>query len=142
MNNVLEIDIAWGGYYACTSKDSDGFSIIRLLDFNRDAYHASLYSEGFKEFPSPEDVMKLTPFIGHAPIDAKGLLNYESISLIDRKPLTQSDLEGYMYYLAEFEVSENERKELTESLISFSKDTPLALRLYISDNELQIEERV
>ncbi len=142
MTKKIDFDLAWGGYYVCSEKDSDAFSVIRILDFNRDAYHASLYDESFDDIPSAIDIEKLSPFIGHAPIDAKGLLKYEMLTLIDRKPLTRSDLEGYMYYLAEFDVSEDEREELTNSLINFSNEKPMALSLYLSEGELQIEERV
>ena len=60
--------------------------------------------------------------------------------LIDRKPLTPYDLEGYMYYLEEFDVPESKRTELTNSLIDFSNDNPVPLRIYISNGEFQIEE--
>ena len=142
MSDVLDIDVVWGGFYACASQDSDEISVIRLVDFNRDAYHATLFNERFDDIPGPEAIEELSPFVGHVPIDARGLLNYETIALIGRKPLTQSDLSGYMYYLAEFEVSEDEREELADSLIAFSNDAPLALRLYLSEGELQIEERI
>jgi len=135
------IDLAWGGFYACTSADKPEVSIIRLLDFNLDAYHAALFDESFEEIPHATDVETLSPFVGHVPVDARGLLNNEAIVLICRKPLTRSCLEGYMYYLEEFEVPEDEREELMNSLIDFSKDDPLKLRLYLSNGVLQIEER-
>ncbi|MBJ7555536.1 hypothetical protein [Marinomonas spartinae] len=141
MSNYLDIDLAWGGYYACASKESDEISIIRLLDFNREAYHACLFDESFDKTPGPEVVDELSAFVGYAPIDARGLLNYGSVVLIGSRLLTRDDLEGYLYYLEEFGVPEDEREELVESLIAFSKDKPLALRLSLSDGELQIEER-
>ena len=116
-------------------------SIIRLLDFNRDAHHAILFDESFEEIPRAAAVETLSPFIKHVPLDARGLLNIEAMVLIGRKPLTRSCLEGYMYYLEEFEVPEDEREGLMNSLIAFSKDDPLKLRLYLSNGELQIEER-
>lgn len=141
MSDFLDIDLAWGGYYACTSDDSNEISIIRLLDFNRETYHACLFDESFDKTPGPEVIDELSAFVGHVPIDARGLLNNDSVVLIGSRPLTRNDLEGYMYYLAEFEVPEDEMEELAESLIAFSKDQPLALRLSLSDGELQIEER-
>ena len=141
MSEYLDIDLAWGGFYARTFADQSEVSIIRLLDFNRDAYHVALFDESFAEIPRAAAVETLSPFIRHAPLDAKGLLNIEAMVLICRKPLTRSCLEGYMYYLEEFEVPEDEREELMNSLIAFSKDDPLKLRLYLSDGELQIEER-
>lgn len=141
MSDLLDIDLAWGGYYACVARDSAEVSIIRLLDFNRDAYHASLFSERFDEIPEPDVVESLKPFIGHVPVDARGLLNLETMVLISRKPLTQSDLYGYMFYLEQFEVPEAERDELAKSLMALSNEAPMALRLSISNDELQIEER-
>ncbi len=141
MSEYLDIDLAWGGIYACTSADESEISIIRLLDFNRDAYHAALFDETFEEIPPDDAVETLSPFIGHVPIDAKGLLNNEKMVLICRQPLTRNCLEGYMYYLEEFEVPEDEREELMSSLIAFSKNDPLQLRLCLSNGELQIEER-
>jgi hypothetical protein len=142
MTELLDFDLAWGGYYACVSRNSAEVSIIRLLDFNRDAYHASLFSERFDDIPEPGVVESLKPSIGHVPVDARGLLNLETMVLISRKPLTESDLYGYMFYLEEFEVPEAERDELAKSLMAFSSETPMALRLSISDDELQIEERL
>ena len=37
MSESLDIDLAWGGFYACASAEDSGYSIIRLLDFNRNA---------------------------------------------------------------------------------------------------------
>ena len=141
MNEYLDIDLAWGGFYARTFADQSEVSIIRLLDFNRDAYHAALFDERVEEIPRAAAVETLSPFIRHVPLDARGLLNIEAMVLIGRKPLTRSCLEGYMYYLEEFEVPEDEREGLMNSLIAFSKDDPLKLRLYLSNGELQIEER-
>lgn len=141
MNEYLDIDIAWGGYYAAVSKDSDNTSVFRLLDFNRDAYHIAIYEETFDVIPSKEEISALSPYIGHAPIDAKGLLNYKQLTLIDSKPLTKEDLLGYMYYLEEFEVSAEDREKLSQSLISFSKEPALKLRLSIDNGELQIKQR-
>jgi hypothetical protein len=141
MSEYLDIDLAWGGFYACTSAEDSKISVIRLLDFNRDAYHAAIFDKTFEEIPGADTVEALSPFIRHAPIDARGLLNYKSMFLICRKPLTRDCLEGYMYYLEEFEASEDDREELMNSLIAFSKDDPLKLKLYLNNNELQIEER-
>lgn len=141
MSEYLDIDLAWGGFYARTSADESEISIIRILDFNRDTYHVALFDESFEEIPGTDVVEALSPFIGHVPIDAKGLLNNDTMVLICRKPLTRDCLEGYMYYLEEFEVPEDEREELMDSLIAFSRDNPLKLRLYLSNDELQIEER-
>jgi hypothetical protein len=141
MSELLDIDLAWGGFYACISAEYPDISIIRLLDFNRDSYHATLFNKTFEEIPGAEVVEALSPFIHHAPIDAKGLLKNERMVLLCRKVLTRDCLEGYMYYLEEFGVPEDEREELTRSLIAFSKDEPLKLRLHVSNDELQIEER-
>ena len=142
MDKYLDIDLAWGGFYACTSVDESKVSIIRLLDFNRNAYHAALFSETFEEIPCADIVKELSPFVGHAPIDARGLLNYESMVQICRKPLTEDCLEGYMYYLDQFEVPEDEREELRNTLMAFSQDDSLKLRLFIENDELQIAERI
>ena len=141
MSESLDIDIAWGGFYACTSPDESVFSVIRILDFNQDAYHVALFSETFEKIPSTDVVEALSPFVGHAPIDAKGLLNYKTMELICTKSLTRNSLEGYMYYLEEFGMLEEERDQLTNSLIAFSNDVPLKLKLSIINGELQIEER-
>jgi len=141
MNEVLDIDLAWGGFYAGISKDNGEISVFRLLDFNQNAYHIAIYKEDFQHIPSEKEILSLSPYIGHAPIDSKGLLNYEKITLINTKQLTSEDLVGYMYYLEEFEVSEKERKELSQSLINYSKEPPLKLRLAIVEGELQISER-
>ena len=39
MNELLDIDLAWGGFYAGISKDSGEVSVFRMLDFNQNAYH-------------------------------------------------------------------------------------------------------
>jgi len=141
MNELLDIDLAWGGFYAGISKDSGEISVFRMLDFNQNAYHIVIYKENFQHIPSEKEILSLSPYIGHAPIDSKGLLNYDKITLINTKQLTSEDLIGYMYYLEEFEVSEKERKELSQSLINYSKEPPLKLRLAIVKGELQVSER-
>jgi hypothetical protein len=142
MTDYLYIELAWGGYYACTSYDSDEVTIIRLLDFNIDAYHAALFSEKFDTVPGSNEIEALSPSVHHVPVDARGLLNNKTIDLVSRKSLTRDDLEGYMYYLEQFEVPDEERKDLADSLIAYSNDHALSLRLSILDGELQIEERI
>lgn len=141
MDTSLDIDIAWGGYYSSLEEDGGKYTIFRLLDFNQDAYHVALYSEKFESPPKEDEVKSLAPFIGHAPIDVRGLLNRKEVLLIGSSPLEKEDLEGYIYYLKEFEVSDQEVEDLVNSLISFSKQEPLALRLLTVDGEFQIQER-
>ncbi len=142
MGKTLEIDIAWGGYYASISDNGDEISVFRLLGFNRDAYHIAMYKEKFEAIPTVEYIKSLTPFIWHAPIDSKALLNEKRVTLLGSVPLKRSDLEGYIYYLKEFEVSDKEVDELVLSLISFSKQGPLSLNLYIENGELHIQEKI
>jgi hypothetical protein len=141
VNEYLDFDVAWGGYYAGVLKDNGDISVFRLLDFNRDACHIAIYKEKFSSIPSEKEIRSLSPYIGHAPIDSKGLLNYKKVTLIDSKQLTRDDLVGYMYYLEEFEASAKEREELSQSLISFGNEPPLKLRLSITEGELQLRER-
>lgn len=141
VNDFVDVDIAWGGFYASVSEDSGTISVFRLLDFNRDAYHVAIYSEKFDSTPSVKEIISLSPFIGHAPIDTRALINNKSVVLFGEKELTTSDLEGYMYYLEEFGVSEGDREKLTNSLISYSKEQPLKLRLSLEENNLQISKR-
>jgi len=141
MSNTLELDIAWGGYYACTTHDSDEVSIIRLLDFNIDAYHAALYSQVFDKTPSATEIAKLTPLVGHVPMASKALLLNKTMTLIDRKPLVKQDLDGYMLYLEDCEVPEAERNEVTETLISYCADDPMKVTLSLADDKLKVDPR-
>lgn len=141
MNKSVDFDVAWGGYYATFSEDEQNVSIFRLLDFNRNAYHVALFSEKFDSIPSENEIKKLSPSIGHVPIDSKGLLNFDKIVLITTKDLTEQDLAGYMYYLESFEVPDNERDELMRSLIAFCKEPPIKLNLYIDNGELKLRDR-
>jgi hypothetical protein len=141
MRKSLEIDLAWGGFYASIPAEGGDMTVFRLLDFNRDAYHAAMFAEKFSVLPTLEQLTSLTPFIGHAPIDARGLIRDDDLRLIGSKPLTRADLEGYMYYLEAHEVPQAEMDELAERLISFSSEHPLRLQLEIVDDELLISER-
>jgi len=141
MSNTLELDLAWGGYYACTTHDSDEISVIRILDFNIDAYHAALYSQVFDKTPSADEIAKLAPFVGHVPMASKALLQNKTMTLIDRKPLAKEDLEGYMIYLEDCEVPLDGRNELTETLISYGSDDPMKLTLSLADDKLKVDPR-
>ncbi|MCB1052286.1 MAG: hypothetical protein KDC71_16920 [Acidobacteria bacterium] len=139
----MDIDLQWGGFYACRESDAKPgeYGLIRILDFNRDAYHAALYQERFDQIPSIESVQDLHPFIGHVPIDARGLLNYEELILIGGPVLTEDDLVGYRIYLENHEVPNSEIDKLVIKLADFGKDKPLKLRLSLVNNELMIQER-
>ncbi len=141
MNNILDIDIAWGGYYASVSSENGEVSGFRLLDFNRDAYHAALYSEKFSQLPTLDQVQNLSPFVGHAPIDAKGLLNRDNLQLIDGKPLGRDDLAGYICYLEAHDVPQEDIDGLVNEVIEYSQESPLPLRLQVIAGELVISER-
>ena len=138
---IIKIDIQWGGYYVSKEKDKEEYSLLRLLDFNQQAYHAAIYQEKFSEIPLIEDILKLSPMIGHAPIDSKALAGKKEIHLVGSKELVSSDLEGYEYYLEHFEVEEKERKQLISDIIGFSKEPPLKLSLQVIGDELIIKER-
>ena len=141
MSTGIDFDAVWGGYYAGRSADSGEYSIFRLLDFNQHAYHAALFSEKFQTLPSDSVVLALKPFIGHAPIDARALVHEGDLTLVGRAPLTQGDLEGYLYYLEAHDVPESERVSLAASLIGFSHEPPLRLRLELTTDALDVSER-
>jgi hypothetical protein len=140
--------LLWGGYYATvpqdeTEKAAAGISLFRLLDFNPDAYHAAFYGETFDQMPTLDDVVALTPCIGHLPIDAKALVTeYSVVQLLGGKPLTLDDLDGYLYYLEDHGVSEAERSELAQTVLHFSQqEPPYKVRLELIDGDVQMVER-
>jgi hypothetical protein len=141
VNQTAEVDLLWGGYYLSRKEGADHFSLFRILDFNRNAYHAALFREKLADVPSLDDVLSLTPFIGHAPIDARGLVRRAPLQLIGGAPLTDEDLAGYMVYLERHGVAAEERDELLKRAIEFSHDSPLGLRLTIVGDKLMIEEQ-
>lgn len=141
MVDFLDLDIAWGGYYAGVSNGSDEVSVFRLLDFNRDACHISIYSEKYESVPSADEVRSLSSFIGHAPMHSQALFNYEFIELIATEPLSPDDLFGYRHYLDNFGASDEEIDEFMQSLISYSQEPPMKLRLSVVEDELQLFER-
>ena len=137
----MKFELQWGGYYS--SQDKDGkFSVFRLLDFNINTYHAAFYTETFENIPTKEEVLKLSPFLEHAPIDSKALLNEKELSLICGKELEIVDLTGYSYYLTRGEEENEELKEFLDSVVSFSKNPPMTLLLSIENEKLDIKELV
>lgn len=137
----MDIDIQWGGYYASRESGELEFRVFRILDFNRQAYHVALFREKFASMPTLEQVMRLSPYIGHAPIDSRGLLRREEINLLGGAPLTEQDLEGYRLYLEHYEVGEKEISELFRNLVKFCGEPPMKLTLSLRGGELAIEER-
>lgn len=137
---MTDVDISWGGYYAKRSEDSNAFSVFRLLDFNREAYHVSIFAEEFSELPSLTEVTPLFPFIGHAPLAVRGWLN-APMYLIGSVALEDADLEGYRMYLDEMEASDVHLQELTARIIGLSQRPPMKLRFGIRNDELVIEAR-
>ncbi len=135
----MDIDIQWGAYYL--TKEDNQYRVFRLLDFNRYAYHAAIFKETFTTRPTKEEILQLTPFIGHAPIDAKALLQEESIQLLAAAPLKKEDLEGYRYYLEEQGMTNTELDESIQRIMEFSTQPPLPLRLEKVDDELEISQR-
>jgi len=136
---AMNIEIQWGAYYL--TEEDNQYRVFRLLDFNRYAYHAAIFKETFTTRPTKDEILQLTPFIGHAPIDAKTLLQEESIQLLASAPLKKEDLEGYRYYLEEQGVTTGELEELIQRIMKFSTQPPLQLRLEIVDDELEISQR-
>jgi len=137
----MDIDLQWGGYYASKESDGSQYGVFRILDFNRNAYHIAIFKEKFDEIPEFSDIEKLSPYIGHSPIDSRALLNEKNVRLLGSKELETDDLEGYSYYLEAHDVDEKEIDELVESLISYSKEPPMKLSLSLNGDELEIEER-
>lgn len=134
----MNIEISWGGYYASIGDDRGEITLFRLLDFNRDDYHIAIYQEKFQSIPSLNEVKGLTPFIRHVPLDSRSLLNNKKTLLIGNRHLSQSDLAGYLMYLESFEVSSEDLELLTQSILEYSQEPPLQLRLTLVEEELQI----
>ena len=135
----MKLQLQWGGFY--TSKNENGkFGVFRLLDFNIDAYHIAIYSEEFDKVPTLADIQKLKPFIGHAPIDSKALLNRKELTLIGNKKLVKEDLIGYSYYLTDGEDTDDELKSFLSDVISFSHKPPMNLLLSLKNGKLDIKE--
>lgn len=136
---AIDIEIQWGAYYL--TEEDNQYRVFRLLDFNRYAYHAAIFKETFTTRPTKDEILQLTPFIGHAPIDAKALFQEESIQLLAAAPLKKEDLEGYRYYLEEQGMTNSELDELIQRIMEFSTQPPLQLRLEIVDDGLEISQR-
>ncbi len=141
METSLDIELAWGGYYASTDPENGSITVFRLLDFNRDAYHAALFKERFDEMPTLADMTALSPLIGHAPIDARGMVRHENLQFLGSNPLLREDLEGYAYYLEAHEVTAYDIEELFGRILGFSTESPLQLRLELINDELVISQR-
>ena len=136
----MTIDIQWGGFYASREVGDENYTVFRILDFNSDSYHAALYREKFSELPKLEDVVKLSPFMGHAPIDSKALARDKEIHLLGSEVIEASDLEGYAYFLKYFKVEAGEIQELMTRIIEFSAEPPMKLSLEIVGEDLEIQE--
>jgi len=140
MRTSRVIDIAFGGVYASTNVDAGQVSLFRLLDFNLDAVHVSLYTQKFDAVPSAADVRALSPMILHAPIDARTLLRDDDLQLIAHDPLSNDDVDGYAVYLEDMGVPEEERRELVQRVIALSHKAPLRVGLRVVDDRLDVEE--
>jgi len=119
--------VQWGGYYA--SEEAGGFGVFRLLDFNRQGYHAQLFREKFDHSPSLSEIQKLEPFLWHAPIAIGALMNKEAMKLVGHDSLDEHALMGYEEYLRQMGAEESAIKELLARLIEFSNRKPMRVRL-------------
>ena len=135
-----EVDVCWGGFYATEEEDGEGYGVFRLLDFNIEAYHASLYKEKFDQLPTLDQALALTPFVDHVPIDSRQLVRYP-VEFIGAEPLVVGDFAGYDRYLEAKGVEDQSRQDLIERLVGFSLKDPVPLHLDISDGELSVTER-
>ena len=141
MNQTADIDLCWGGYYLTRPDEHGRARLFRLLDFDSTAYHAALYSETFADAPALDEVKALTPLIGHAPIDVRGLLDRAPLRLLGEAPLTRDDLTGYEAYLEHHGLPPEDQEALLNRVIQFSHQPPLRLRLELVGDELRVTER-
>jgi len=130
--------VQWGGYYATQGENGD-YRVFRLLDFNLDAYHSSLFSETFAQLPTLDEVLALSASIMHVPIDARGFVTRDHI-LLGSAPLDRDALAGYIVYLEAHGGAGDELNELLDRLIDFSQSEPMRAILEIVDGELTARE--
>ena len=114
--------------------------MFHLLDFNRNAYHGALFKETFDGMLTLEDMTARSPFIGHTPIAVRGMLLLKNLRLLGSRHLSREDLEGYACYLEAVETTVKDIEELLESMMRFSTEPPLPLRLERINDELVISE--
>jgi hypothetical protein len=131
---VKVIETQWGGYYSSKGKDNK-YTVFRLLDLNKDAYHAQLFTEEFDHTPTFEEVKKLSPYILHVPIALGGILNNVELTLLGYEELSVPDFEGYSEYLRHMGVEDLQIKNLLEKLIGFSKQKPIKISIRKTDGE-------
>ncbi|WP_309398916.1 hypothetical protein [Cerasicoccus maritimus] len=136
----LNLELQWGGIYISRNPEDSTYGIFRILDFNRDAYHIAIYQEKFTTPPSLTEILKLKPFIGHAPMALSALMINDELQLVGGQELSKEDLEGYNYYLEAHDVELSEIEDLTQRLIGFSKEPPMQLSLAKQGDSIEILE--
>ena len=140
MRDSRVMDLAFGGLYASMNIETGKVSLFRLLDFNVDAIHVTMYEQTFDAVPTAADVRALSPFIWHAPIDARTLLRDDDLELIGENPLSPEDLDGYLTYLEAIGMSEDERRTRVQELMAFSRKRGIRVRLRADGDRLVVEE--
>ena len=135
---TFDFSVLWGGFYTHLKEDGNGYSIFRLLDFNKDAIHISFYNEEFTEKPSIEDVSSLRPFIQHTPFEMPSILNYKELTLIGPCPLDEDDLFGYRTYLEMHEAPDDYIEETFGNIMAFSMQPPMKVRSEETDGGIEL----
>jgi hypothetical protein len=137
----MNFDIQWGGFYVSRTEHDESFTVFRLLDFNRFCYHIAIFKERFTALPALDEVTRLSPHIGHVPIDSKALLQEKEIHLLGGLPLTERDLEGYRCFLEDHEMEPADIATLLTDIVEFGNGSPLKVTLTINAGELDVTER-
>jgi len=136
----VRFSAAWGGWYTQQSEDGS-WTVFRLLDINRDAYHSTLFRDRFSERPTFEQAIGLQPYALHVPIAAGRLVHYPA-TLIGATPLQLEDLYGYDVYLEQAAgMPDPDRRVFLQKLVGFSTQPPLDFRMgFAPDGEFTIAQ--
>lgn len=141
---TVVLKVTWGGYYAQQSEEGT-WSVFRLLDFNSDAYHSTLFTERFPQMPTFAEAQSLTPFAGHVPIATGQLVNFPA-TLIGESPITLDALYGYDAYLEHAAgMGPDDRAAFLQKIVGFGTDAPLTVHMSLDANgelAISIDETV
>jgi hypothetical protein len=138
---MMDMDVAWGGYYAASEGQNRPIRYFRLLDFSREMIHLAWYELDQEASSDSQWFLAASPSVGHAAIATLTLVEFASVTLLASQPLTETHLGAFREFLVANQIPPELIEEHFAKLQFFSEEPPLLARLELENGELVIRER-
>ena len=130
----IKMVLQWGGYYVV--RESDGYTVFRLIDIDQTSYHVATYERRFEYKPGFQEVSFMIPSRRHVALNCLELLTKEP-EFIGYRQLQTDDVFAYAQYLEKKGIRGRRLNSVIYQIQKRSREQPLLTKISAENGEFR-----